>query len=490
MIDVEDVVPQQVHGPGGDDAGVYYSIDEALSAAEFGRFQYSVLAYAGLGYLMDAMEVMLLSFIGPSVKSLWGLSAAEEGLITTVVFAGMLIGAYSWGVFSDNFGRRKTMLSIAIVTTIFALLSSFSPNYTSLLVLRALVGTGLGGGSVYLCWFLEFVPPKNRGMWMVIFSTFWTVGTILEAILAWVVMPGLGWRWLLVLSSLPSFAAVAFYGFSVESPRYLCTIGRIKDAHSILQRIAEVNQTKLPVGMLVCEQMTVVNQEALLPKQNNSYARYKAGFSSLFSIFSSSLIGTTLLIWVQYFGNAFLYYGVVLMTSELSSDQTSCMSTISDSNDGSSLYRDVFFTSLAEVPGLILAAVLVDKIGRKFSMVFMYALGFLFLLPLVLQQDEALTTLLLSGARMCFLGTFTITVIYCPEIYPTSVRTTGSGVANAVGRIAGMICPIVAVQFISGCEIMAAILLFEVIAVVSGLCVLLFRTETKGQQLSDTVVAS
>nr|GLL47874.1 tRNA pseudouridine synthase B [Ipomoea trifida] len=102
----EDVVPQQVHGLGGDEAGVYYSIDEALSAAEFGRFQYSVLAYAGLGYLMDAMEVMLLSFIGPSVKSLWGLSAAEEGLITTVVFAGMLIGAYSWGVFSDNFGRR------------------------------------------------------------------------------------------------------------------------------------------------------------------------------------------------------------------------------------------------------------------------------------------------------------------------------------------------------------------------------------------------
>lgn len=144
----------------------------------------------------------------------------------------------------------------------------------------------------------------------------------------------------------------------------------------------------------------------------------------------------------------------------------------------------------AEVPGLILAAVLVDKIGRKFSMVFMYALGFLFLLPLVLQQDEALTTLLLSGARMCFLGTFTITVIYCPEIYPTSVRTTGSGIANAVGRIAGMICPIVAVQFISGCEIIAAILLFEVIAVVSGLCVLLFRTETKGQQLSDAVVAS
>lgn len=158
-------------------------------------------------------------------------------------------------------------------------------------------------------------------------------------------MPGLGWRWLLVLSSLPSFAAVAFYGFTVESPRYLCTIGRIKDAHNILQRIAEVNQTKLPIGTLYCEQMTVVNQEALLPKEDNSYARYKAGFSALFSVFSPNLIGPTLLIWVLYFGNAFLYYGVILMTSELT--QTNCSSITSNSNDSSTLYRDVFITSLA-----------------------------------------------------------------------------------------------------------------------------------------------
>lgn len=118
---------QQHQGLREDDAGVYYSIDEALSAAEFGRFQYWVLAYAGLGYLVDAMEVMILSFIGPSVKSIWGLSAAEEGLITTVVFAGMLIGAYSWGLFSDNFGRRLASsfhMLLSLSLCIYAYLSS------------------------------------------------------------------------------------------------------------------------------------------------------------------------------------------------------------------------------------------------------------------------------------------------------------------------------------------------------------------------------
>lgn len=81
---------------------------------------------------------------------------------------------------------RKSLLIVAIVTTVSAFLSSFSPNYISLLILRMLVGTGLGGGPVYGSWFLEFVPSRNRGMWMVIYSTFWTVGTILEALLAMV----------------------------------------------------------------------------------------------------------------------------------------------------------------------------------------------------------------------------------------------------------------------------------------------------------------
>ncbi|RAL48189.1 hypothetical protein DM860_005613 [Cuscuta australis] len=496
-----------------------YSVDEALSWAGFGRYQYWVLGYAGLGYLVDAMEVMILSFIGPSVKSIWGLSDSEEGLITTVVFTGMLVGAYSWGLFSDHFGRRKAMASVATVTAISSIASAFSPTYTTLLMLRALVGSGLGGASVYFCWFLEFVPPQNRGAWMVIFSMFWTLGGILEAVLAWMIMPRLGWRWLLVVSSMPSIAAVAFYGLIVESPRYLCSKGRVKEAHIVLQSIAATNKTKLPTGMLGCHQKTTTAgvTDALLPDNLGVAAAVnrRGRFSSAFSILSPKLMGTTFLIWTLYFGNAFLYYGVILMTSQLSSGQTKCLSAPALNGDSNSnLYRDVLFTSLAEVPGLVLAAILVDKVGRKFSLVFMFALGFLFLLPLALRQAETLTTLSLSGARMCFIGTFTITSIYCPEvkknarslfvisrgygfrskkclflaqIYPTTVRITGAGVANSVGRIGGMICPIVVVQLVNGCEIMSAILLFEAVLVVSGLSVLLFPVETKGHGLADTL---
>lgn len=83
-----------------------YTVDEALESVGFGKFQILVLAYAGMGWISEAMEMMLLSFVGPAVQSAWNLSSHEESLITSVVFAGMLIGAYSWGIVSDKHGRR------------------------------------------------------------------------------------------------------------------------------------------------------------------------------------------------------------------------------------------------------------------------------------------------------------------------------------------------------------------------------------------------
>ncbi|KAK8485222.1 hypothetical protein V6N11_021392 [Hibiscus sabdariffa] len=485
----------------GEDGTPTFTVDDALLYMGFGKFQILVLAYAGMGWISEAMEMMLLSFIGPAVQALWGLTSHQESLITSVVFVGMLVGAYSWGVVSDKYGRRKGFLITAVVTSGAGFLSALSPNYISLIVFRCLVGLGLGGGPVLCSWFLEFIPAPNRGTWMVVFQAFWTFGTIFEASLAWFVMPRFGWRWLLVLSAIPSSVLLLFYVFAPESPRYLCLEGRKEEALVVLEKIARINGAKLPSGVLVSEneielagKNVPTEDTQLLPPEDNGYETpmqmnpKAGGISSLLHLLSPELVRSTILLWIVFFGNAFSYYGLVLLTTELHNGRNTCHPEAlrSKNHDGVS-YKDVFITTFAEFPGLLISAYSVDRYGRKLSMAVMFFLCCLFLLPLVVHQPQRLTTGLLFGARICITASFTVMYIYAPEIYPTSVRSTGVGTASSMGRIGGMVCPLVAVGLVHGCHQTAAIMLFEVIIFVAGVCVLLFPVETMGRDLSDSV---
>ncbi|KAJ8759610.1 hypothetical protein K2173_008791 [Erythroxylum novogranatense] len=483
-----------------------YSVDDALVAMGFGKFQYLVLLYAGMGWISEAMEMMLLSFVGPAVKSQWHLTPDQESLVTSIVFAGMLIGAYSWGVVSDKFGRRKGFLVTALVTSVAGFLSAVAPNYNVLLIARGFVGLGLGGGPVLLAWFLEFVPAPSRGTWMVIFSAFWTFGSIFESALAWIVMPQLGWRWLLGLSALPSFLLLVFYNMTPESLRYLCLKGKKNDACRILETIARLNKNELPLGVLVTDHEIEMQGRSLpvegahllssVDDENTTPpSKWKDSdmgpFNSLLILLSPKLVRSTLLIWLVFFGNAFSYYGLVLLTTELNNGNNRCLQTGMQlqKSDGVS-YRDVFITSFAEFPGLILSALIVDRIGRKLSMGALFFMSCIFMLPLVVHQSASLTTALLFGARCCITGSFTIIYVYAPEIYPTSVRSTGVGIGSAMGRIGGVICPLVAISLVQGCQQTEAILLFVGVVFLSGIGVLLLPIETNGCELSESVAST
>ncbi|KAJ0083980.1 hypothetical protein Patl1_30960 [Pistacia atlantica] len=138
--DPDNMKEQVVIGIENQEENSTYTVDEALVKMGFGKFQACVLAYAGMGWISEAMEMMLLSFVGPAVQSLWGLSAKQESLITTAVFVGMLVGTYSWGIMSDNYGRRKGFLVTAVVTFVAGFLSAFAPNYYFLIIFLSLFG--------------------------------------------------------------------------------------------------------------------------------------------------------------------------------------------------------------------------------------------------------------------------------------------------------------------------------------------------------------
>ncbi|KNA11542.1 hypothetical protein SOVF_134220, partial [Spinacia oleracea] len=398
----------------------------------------------------------------------------------------------------------KGFIFSAIVTCAAGLVSAAAPNYVVLLVARCIVGLGLGAGPVLLTWFLEFVPAPSRGKWMVLFQAFWTVGSITEAALAWIIMPRLGWRWLLGLSVVPSFILLVFYFITPESPRFLCLKGRKKEALQVLEKIARINGKELPAGVLVSDrELEEINNPTLKEGKDEDTvaAKYKDSDMSIFQTFkvllSRKLAPTTLLLWVVFFGNAFAYYGLVLLTTQLNNKDNTCDSkgvpvpipkprgSVADID-----YRDVFITSLAELPGLVIAGILIDRLGRKYSMAVLFVACSIFLFPLVSHRSDTVTTVLMFGARAAIMGTFTIAFIFAPEIYPTSVRNTGFGTASSMARIGAMVSPYVAVALVQTCHKMAAILFFAGVVLAAGVCVVLIPYETKGRQLTDSIASN
>ncbi|TVU30582.1 hypothetical protein EJB05_22212 [Eragrostis curvula] len=375
-----------------------YTVDDALLSSGFGKFQILILAYAGIGLIAEAMEMMLLSFVG----------------------------AYSWGVVSDNYGRRQ------------------------------------------------------------------------------IVMPKFGWRWLLALSAIPSFLLLLFYAITPESPRFLCMKGRTTEAVEILEKMARLNNVPLPSGRLVSDKNIELDEvtrssesttllsgtEEETDNVNKDEVSDFGGIKSVGKLLAPKLIRATLLLWMAFFGNAFAYYGIVLLTSELNNGNRICAKEEVESvhSNKSSLYKNVFISSFAEIPGALLSAMVVDRFGRRLSMASMLFSSCVFLFPLVFSRTEMLTRISLFGARLCISASFTIIYIYAPEIYPTAVRSTGIGIASSVGRIGGILCPLVAVALVHSCHQTTAILLFELVVFLSGLAVSFFPFETKGCRLNDTEV--
>ncbi|CAJ0581196.1 unnamed protein product, partial [Mesorhabditis spiculigera] len=229
--------PEDARRHSADDGRKTYTVDDAVEHLGFGKFQLKLSVLTGIAWMADAMEMMLLSLLSPALACEWGVSPVQQALVTTCVFCGMMLSSTFWGKICDTFGRKTGLTASAIVAGSMGALSGMSPHFYVLLFLRGLTGFGIGGVPQSVTLYAEFLPTAQRAKCVVLIESFWAIGAVFEALLAFAVMGTYGWRVLILLSSFPLIFFAICSMWLPESARYDMASGHTEKALATLMKV-------------------------------------------------------------------------------------------------------------------------------------------------------------------------------------------------------------------------------------------------------------
>ena len=400
-----------------------------LDRLPFTRKHGKILTGSGLGWALDAMDVGLISFILAALPAVWNVTPAEKGWIASIGFVGMALGATLGGLLADRFGRRSVFALTLLVYGLATGASALVGGVAALLVLRFFVGLGLGAelpvASTYVS---EFAPARNRGRIIVWLEAFWAVGWTASALIGYFVIPNVadGWRWAFVIGAIPAvYALVVRWGLP-ESPRWLERKGRSAEAELI------VRDFEASAGIAAPEQAAEpapVTAVATSPRER------------LAALFSREFRTRTISLWAVWFCVNFSYYGAFIWIPSILVAS------------GFDLVRSFGFTliiTLAQLPGYAVAAWLIEVWGRRTTLsVFLVGSA---ISAMLFGTATTVPMIIATGMALSFfnLGAWGALYAVSPEMYPTSMRATGSGWAAGVGRIASIIAPILVPIVLAG----------------------------------------
>ncbi len=435
-------------------------VSERLDALPFTRRHAKILGGSGLGWALDAMDVGLISFIIAALSVQWQLAPGQASWIASAGFAGMAIGASLGGLLADRFGRRHVFALTLLVYGLATGASALVGGLAALLVLRFVVGLGLGAelpvASTYVS---EFAPARMRGRLIVFLEAFWAVGWTAAAVIGFLVVPSSadGWRWAFAIGAIPAvYALIVRWGLP-ESPRWLASRGREHEA-SIVVRDFEA----------------AAGRVSLSPAPTAVDTGERPVRTRVRALWSADLRRRTASLWVLWFCVNFSYYGAFIWIPTILVAQ------------GYDLVRSFGFTlviTLAQLPGYAVAAWLIEAWGRRATLAAFLAGSAVAAVLFGTATGEA--AIIAAGMALSFfnLGAWGALYAATPEAYPTTLRATGAGWAAGVGRIASILAPLTVPPLLG---IGGAPLLFVVFAAFFAVAVVaaLFLREQRGRALA------
>ena len=479
------------------------------------------LIYMSLGIAnsSDASEILCLSYILsiPQFEDhILHHTAWRAGLLAATVFMGMLIGGLVVGGASDSLGRQPLLVTGLAVNSIAGLISAASTDVYLLSACRFIAGLGIGATVpplFALC--SELAPPSSRGFWVTCVASFWMVGSMYVAIVGWILLglttnstdsnnDGISWwRIFTALCAVPScVGCVMVNTFVPESPRFLLLQGQHDRALLVVQALGHnLNYTGpsmtleelvyhyplddqdsgrtgiLPIlpselkpaprdsslfrPMSMEDSDHTISQEGVHQRRGSALRRASQTMQvsniavrtgtgdflrSVSKLYTTQMRSTTWPLQMVWFTLSFGSYGLLTWINTLFIE---------------SHLENVYFNSLlfsaSNLPGNLLSAMLMDKVGRASLLTGSILAASLSLLAFAYvaahqTSDENNTSISTSWIVLaaCSFQCFTIASwntidVLSSELFPTSVRSTGMGVCAATGRIGAMLA-----QFVNG----------------------------------------
>ena len=440
---------------------------ERLDRLPTSKFHWEIYGMVGFGLLVcwsNAIGGLVLA----QLATLGWTNNNITAIFTSLTTAGMFLGALLGGVIGDKIGRKKSIILFEVIHIISMLVAAISPNMKFLIIDRTIMGFALGALlTVLFACYTEYVPSRNRGTWSsrVSFLGNWSypICSLIAMWLTQIVSPEMNWRLQFVIPAiLSAIVTLIIWKAFPESPRWLESKGDYVKANEILNEIEK--KVEKDKGSNLEHIDETKNSEDV---ENVSYSQLFRGellkrvILGSFVLIAMNVVQYTLINWLP---TMFLAQGINIKDSIL-------LNTMS-----------MFGAPL----GIGIATFIIDKFPRKSFgitlLISMAILGYIYSL-----QHSMLMISILGFLLIIFVYMFVCyaSAVYVPEIWPTAAKLRGSGLANSIGRVSGILVPYAIAYLLNTTGIISVFILLGATCVVTAIVIFFLGIETRGKSVEE-----
>ena len=411
------------------------AIPQRLDRLPWSRWHWRIVGALGVTWLLDGLEVSIVAALGPMLThpDTLQLTHSEVGLTASAYLAGSVAGALLFSYLTDRQGRKKWfMITLALYLTA-TVLTALSWDLMSFMVFRFLTGAGIGGEYAAINSAIdELIPARNRGHTDLAINGTWWLGSAAGALLTLLLLnpaifpESVGWRLCFVFGAVLGVAIIIVRRVIPESPRWLMTHGRVREAEVIVSQI---------------EQQVVQDRGTALREPHGTIAVHPRPHATIMTVarelFQSyprrTALGIGLMVTQSFMYNAISFTYPLLLTKYYA---------VTSSDVG--LYLLPF--AAGNFLGPLLLGRLFDTVGRKVMISFTYGIAGVLLAVtgyLIWMNALTLSTQMLLWSLMFFFASAGASAAYLTvsEIFPMEIRAMAIAFFFIVAHGAGIAAP-------------------------------------------------